>query len=127
MSYHVTVANKYREAIKAFGTILNANETRKFSQAFGNGVVEVFGLGPINFTDIGKKDLGGHSKAAWGVLLSYQGEEVVFRYEGGGELQVTISDIGQAELSGNGEFSKVPLPSFTFKKKEQDNVISGNT
>lgn len=127
MSYHVTIKNKYREGIKAFGTIVNANETMRFPQTFGHGVVEISGLGPINFTDIAKKDVGGHSKATWGVLLSYQGEEVVFRYEGGGEIQVTISDIGQAELSGNGEFSRVPLPSFTFKKPDDGNVISENT
>lgn len=126
MAYHVTIRNNYREGIRAFGTILNSHETRKFPQTFGNGVVEISGLGPINFTDIGKKDVGGHSKATWGVLLSYQGEEAVFRYEGGGEIEITISEIGQAELSGNGEFARVPLPSFTFKKKEGGNVISDN-
>lgn len=126
MAYDVIIRNNYREAIKAFGTILNRNEARKFTPQGGNGVVEVFGLGPMNFTDIAKKNVGGHSKATWGVLLSYQGEEVVFRYEGQGALELTISDIGQAELSGNGEFSRVPLPSFIFKKKESDNVISDN-
>ena len=126
MAYKVTVRNNYREAIKAFNTILNRNETNTFTPQGGNGYVDVFGLGPLNFTDIGQKDVGGHSKATWGVLLSYQGEETVFRYEGGGEIYVTITDIGQAELSGNGEFSRVPLPSFIIKKKDQDNAISGN-
>jgi hypothetical protein len=34
------------------------------------------------------------------VLIAYQGEEFVGRYEGGGQLTVVINQYYQAELSG---------------------------
>jgi hypothetical protein len=118
MSYHVTVNNRYREAVKAFRTIVNQNQQMKINETLGNGYIEVFGVGTINFNDIGQDHLGGYSKSTWGVLISYQGEEIVFRYEGGGEINVTINKYGQAELGGNGEFSRVPLGSFILESEK---------
>jgi hypothetical protein len=85
------------------------------SSPLGNGYVTVPGLGAVNFTDVGDTQIGGYSKATWGVLLSYQGEEVVFRYEGGGEITLTISKFGQAQLTSNGSLSTIRLGSFEFK------------
>ncbi|MDQ3798184.1 MAG: hypothetical protein M3384_01930 [Acidobacteriota bacterium] len=118
MSYHLTITNHYHQTIMGFGMIINAGEKNpiKVQQTLGNGYVDVPGLGAVNFTDIGQKDIGGHSRATWGVLISYQGEEIVFRYEGGGEIQLRINELGQAELRGNGEFSRVQLPSFVLVK-----------
>ncbi len=129
MSYHITVNNRYREAVKAFASIVNQNQEVKFPQTFGHGHIEVFGVGSINFNDIAQDNLGGFSKKTWGVLISYQGEEIVFRYEGGGELHVTINKYGQAELSGNGEFARVSLPSFILEeeKKPLQPIITDNT
>jgi hypothetical protein len=114
MSYTVTVTNHYHEAIRPFGAIINANDTRpaKIPKTLGNGYIAVPGLGDVNFTDVGQDNIGGFSKATWGVLISYQGEELVFRYEGGGELQVNINKYGQVEISGNGSFSRIRLDSF---------------
>lgn len=84
----------------------------------GNAIVTVPGLGEINFLDIGDQQIGGFSKATWGVLISYQGEEVVFRYEGGGQVALTVNGFGQAKLSGNGGFSKIDLGSFILPGQE---------
>ena len=119
MSYTVTVNNRYREAIKAFQTIVNQNQQMKIPKTLGHGYIEVFGVGTINFNDVGEDDIGGYSKAKWGVLISYQGEEIVFRYEGGGEILVTINKYGQAELSGNGSFSRTPLSSFILESERK--------
>ena len=81
-------------------------------KALGNVVVAVPGLGEVNFLDIGDQQIGGWSKATWGVLISYQGEEIVFRYEGGGQITLTINKFGQAQLSGNGAFAQISLGSF---------------
>ncbi|HEX8181815.1 MAG TPA: hypothetical protein VF525_19900 [Pyrinomonadaceae bacterium] len=129
MAWHLSVRNDYHEGVKALNRIINASEGPvTIDQWLGNGVIVIHGLGAINFTDIGQDHAGGHSKATWGVLISYQGEEVVFRYEGEGQIRVDLNKYGQATLSGNGEFSKVPLPSFIIKKSggQHDNVISGN-
>jgi hypothetical protein len=117
MAYNITITNRYHEALLAFGLVINANDTRpvKIDRTLGNGYITVPGLGAVNFTDVGEDNIGGFSKATWGVLISYQGEELVFRYEGGGQLQVTINKYGQAEISGNGGFSIIRLDSFVVK------------
>jgi hypothetical protein len=114
MSYRVTVINKYHDTLMAFGSPINKGDTRpvKLPQTLGNGHINVPGIGSVNFIDIADKHLGGYSKATWGVLISYQGEEMVFRYEGGGEIEITINQYGQAEIKGNGAFSQIRLNSF---------------
>ena len=116
MAWYLTITNNYHGELRESGRLLNTGLTMKLDRKLGHATVEVIGLGRVNFTDIGDKHAGGHSKATWGVLISYQGEELVFRYEGDGQIQLTVNQFGQAEMSGNGEFSLVPLPSFILKK-----------
>jgi hypothetical protein len=115
--YTLTVINNYHDTLlTSFGGPINKGDTRPVkSPALGNGYVTVPGLGAVNFTDVGDSQIGGYSKATWGVLISYQGEEVIFRYEGGGEIQLTISKLGQAQLHSNGSLSQIRLGSFEFK------------
>jgi len=116
MSYHVTVINNYSDTLMAFGSPLNKGDTRPTkSPLLGNGYITVPGIGSVNFIDLGEQKMGGYSKSTWGVLISYQGEEMELRYEGGGEIQITINRFGQAEMSGNGGFSRIALPAFEFK------------
>ena len=76
----------------------------------GNAYVTVPGIGQMLVHDIGDRQIGGFSKATWGVFIAYQGEEAVFRYEGGGQLKVMFDDLGQAQLSGNGGYSRISMP-----------------
>jgi hypothetical protein len=115
--YTVTIINNYHDTLlTSFGGPINKGDTRPVkSSPLGNAYVTVPGLGAVNFTDVADRQIGGFSKATWGVLISYQGEEVVFRYEGGGEITLTINKLGQAELSSNGSLSSIRLGSFQFK------------
>ena len=117
MSYNITITNHYHEALLAFGTVINAKDTRpvKIDRTLGNGYITVPGHGAVNFTDVGDANIGGYSQKTWGVLISYEGEEIVFRYEGGGQLQVTNNKYGQPEISGNGDFSRIRLDPFVIK------------
>ena len=80
-------------------------------EPLGNAWVSSSELGPLNFLDIGDKHIPGDSKETWGVLISYQGEEMVGRYEGGGQLSAVINNYGQVTLSGM-DLRQVSLPSF---------------
>jgi hypothetical protein len=117
MSWHLTVTNKYHGSIQIPNiTVLPPNTPAyKVPGTLGHINIIVDGLGPINFTDVADKQIGGYSKATWGVLISYQGEELIFRYEGGGEVQLTINEFGQAEIVTNGSISQIKLPSFEIK------------
>jgi hypothetical protein len=65
--------------------------------------------GVLSFHDIGDTHIGGDSGETWGVLVAYQGEEFVARYEGGGQLAVEINTFYQATLSGM-DIRQVELP-----------------
>ena len=67
--------------------------------------------GVLSFHDIADKHIPGDSKETWGVLIAYQGEEFVGRYEGGGQLTVVINEYYQAVLSGM-DIREVSLPAM---------------
>ena len=67
--------------------------------------------GPLSFHDLGDTHIPGDSSETWGVLIAYQGEEFVGRYEGGGQLAVEINAYYQAVLSGL-DLRQVSLPAM---------------
>jgi hypothetical protein len=73
--------------------------------------------GPIDFHDIGDQHIPGDSGETWGVLIAYQGEEFVGRYEGGGQLTVVINTYCQAVLSGM-DIREVSLPAMEIAGEE---------
>jgi hypothetical protein len=80
-------------------------------EPLGNAWISSSQLGTINFLDIADQHIPGDSKETWGVLISYQGEEMVGRYEGGGTLKVALNGYGQATPSGM-DLRQVSLPAF---------------
>jgi hypothetical protein len=112
--YNVSVQNSSQYTLEASdGATVPPNATWQTQAAIGNAWISSTQLGTLNFLDIGDQHIPGDSGETWGVLISYQGEEVVGRYEGGGQLNVTINNFGQAQLSGM-DLRQVQLPSFTF-------------
>jgi hypothetical protein len=97
----------------------------------GNFRVTIPGAGEINLIDIGERKISkaDFHKATWGVLISNLGTECEFRYEGGGEINLNVTDLGQIELSGNGRFLVTDMPSFILKQDEGGGapVITDNT
>jgi hypothetical protein len=113
--YNITVTNNFGSAIRVnvgAGYSLVTGETKAFPYNLGDGSIDVPGVGHLLLHDVGDRQIGGFSKATWGVYLSYQGEELVFRYEGGGQLKITFNDFGQAQLECNGAISKIDLGAF---------------
>lgn len=97
----------------------------------GNFRVTIPGAGEINLIDIGERKISkaDFHKATWGVLISNLGTECEFRYEGGGEINLNVTDLGQIELSGNGRFLVTDMPSFIVKQDEGGGapIITDNT
>ncbi|MDQ3742667.1 MAG: hypothetical protein M3320_03030 [Actinomycetota bacterium] len=84
------------------------------SENLGDVTILVPTRGPLNFHDIADKHIGGDSGETWGVLIAYQGEEIVGRYEGGGQLTVTINDRYQAVLGGM-HLRQIHLPAIELE------------
>jgi hypothetical protein len=128
--YNLTVSTSYAYSLTVNDIAVGPHQVSPRDPPYvvpkplGNVIVTVPGLGEINFLDIADQQIGGFSKGTWGVLISYQGEEVVFRYEGGGQLTLTVNGFGQAKLSGNGGFSQIDRGSFILPGQQQDSPES---
>lgn len=65
--------------------------------------IEVPGYGNVVLSDLGDSHIDGdshNSSEPWGVLISYQGMDVVGRYGGPGQLTMTLGKRGNFTLSG---------------------------
>jgi hypothetical protein len=107
--YQVTLTNASRFTLQASdGSKIPPGKSWQ-SKELGDAWIRSDQWGTINFLDIGEKHIGGDSKETWGVLIAYQGEEVVGRYEGGGQLVVAFTEYGQLGLKGM-DLRQVSLP-----------------
>lgn len=112
--YQVSVTNNSPVGIGFLGgnqVIPSGGGTWQSEGNLGNLTLVVPTRGPIDFLDIGDTHIGGDSSETWGVLIAYQGEEFVGRYEGGGRLSVEFNGYSQAILSGM-DLRQVSLPSM---------------
>ncbi len=98
--YHVTIVNQSEVTLTTSNGNTIAPGATWESGDIGNAWVRSDQVGTLNFLDIADQHIGGNTDETWGVLISYQGEEIVGRYEGGGRLKVTLNKYLQAHLSG---------------------------
>jgi hypothetical protein len=112
--YQITLANNSNAVLSFVGRganqIIPPGEKWQ-SDNLGDITLTVPTRGPLNFHDIGDTHIPGDSGETWGVLIAYQGEEFVGRYEGGGQLQVVINQYYQAILSGM-DLRQISLPAM---------------
>ena len=111
--YQLSVTNNSSHSIGFLGgnEIIPEGGGQYQSGNLGNLTLIVPTRGPLDFLDIGDQHIGGDSSETWGVLIAYQGQEYVGRYEGGGQLTVVVNEYYQAELSGM-DLREVSLPAM---------------
>jgi len=118
--YTLKIQTQYYDPLPYHSAKENGSFHKGMPQAsfknLGNFRLAIPGAGEIHLIDIGERKLAGFSRATWGVLIRYQGEECEYRYEGGGELSLNVNDLGQVEISGHGSLVQVDLPAFILKK-----------
>lgn len=100
MSYVVTIVNSTNAPMTTKdGKAIAPGDSWK-SDVIGDTYVHSEEFGSISFRDIADQHIGGDTTETWGVLISYNGQHMVGRYEGGGDLHVTFNNRLQAEVSG---------------------------
>jgi hypothetical protein len=111
--YQLSVTNNSNCGIGFLGgnEVIPVDGGQYQSGELGNLTLVVPTRGPLDFLDLGDQHIGGDSDQTWGVLIAYQGQEFVGRYEGGGQLTVVINQYLQAELSGM-DLREVSLPAM---------------
>jgi hypothetical protein len=112
--YNLSVSNQSKELTIAVSDGDQIRPGGGWMQGnLGNMSFSTQQYGTLNLLDIADTHIPGDSKETWGVLISYQGEEIVGRYEGQGQLFITFNTYGQAHLEGM-DLRQVSLPSMTF-------------
>jgi hypothetical protein len=113
----LTLTNNYHSTVIATDNEgnhnVNPNSQYQNATALGNAYLTIPGLGQANFIDIADSHIGGDGPETWGVLINYQGEAWVFRYEGGGELSATLTSYGVLQISSTFSTREVELPPIT--------------
>ena len=113
--YKLTITNEYSENLQAYDaahSVIKKGETKALGDSFGSTKIDVWGLGSVNILDIAREKISGFSKKTWGCLISYQGSELEYRYEGEGQLGITINSLGQCSVKSNGDLVEVKISSF---------------
>ena len=115
--WSLTLTNGYYAAVTATDNdgnhTVNPNGQYQSQTPLGNASLTIPGLGQANFIDIADSHIGGDGPETWGVLINYQGATWVYRYEGGGELDATLTNYGVLQLSSSFSLREVALPAIT--------------
>ena len=111
--YTLKIVNNFTLPIKTVkGQIINERGGMATIKNLGDFYVEVLTMGTLVFNDLGSKKIPGYSipNETWGVLIRYCNTEVYYRYEGGGEIEVTIDVYGSSSITtSNGTMVSIKL------------------
>ena len=94
--------------------------THSFPNWGGNHYISPGSMGNITIIDLGDRKLAPYTnpklpwtQQTWGGVIRYRGDDAYFRYEGLGNIKITIDDVGSINLQfGNGGM-KVLLEEMT--------------
>ncbi len=116
--YTLNITNNFPDTITMSGNgSINSGDSGSVEK-LGDLTITIPGRGEARLFDLGENKLPGYSlpKQTWGVLLRYLTTEVYYRYEGGGEMSLTIDEYGSISAStSNGEMIRVKLPELSVE------------
>ncbi|MFA8341630.1 MAG: hypothetical protein ACEPO8_01545 [Rhodothermaceae bacterium] len=120
--YTLRIKNNYKYPVAADSQTIDTSKELEYPKSLGNLIISIPGSGEINLIDIGNSNIiETPLKQTWKVLISYQGNEIVFGYEGEGSLFVEINELGQAVLKSDGEMCRLKIPSFILPNDRKIN------
>lgn len=106
--YDVTVTNNYLYPLFLDGgneVFAPPNGGGAMRNNWGSHVINVPGMGDINFLDLGDKKLDEFTtpklpwtEATWGGLVRYRNLDAYFRYEGQGKADIVVNQWGSVQL-----------------------------
>ncbi len=105
--FDVTVTNNYVAGffIDGGNRIFEPGQTYQFPHWSGQHTIRIYGMGDINFLDLGEKKLEQYTnpklpwtQSTWGGVVRYRGLDSYFRYEGTGHITVVIDQLGSVNL-----------------------------
>lgn len=102
--YNVFLTNNYKKSVFLNSGSQPLGRDNIFPQ-WGSNIINVAGMGDIAFFDLGEQKLKQYTNPnipwtqfTWGGLIRYRGLDAYFRYEGGGEVRMTLNEWGSLSL-----------------------------
>ena len=101
--YNTKFTNNYIYSLSLDGGgAIDKGSTANFEN-WGSHIIEIPGLGSLNFIDLGDKKIQGYTgegypNQTWGALIRFHMTEIYFRYEGQGSIEVTVDQYGNVEV-----------------------------
>ena len=121
--YDVKITNNYMMPVKVnahtSGTIDSNGGTFSITK-LGNMLLEIPGIGEAVFIDIADKKLPGYPEPSqkWGMLARFKNVEVYYRYDGEGQIAITIDRFGTLSFEAiNGSAIVISLPELKLINK----------
>lgn len=106
--YNVSITNNYIYSLFMDGgnrIIAGPNGGTAQLTDWGSHALNVAWMGDINFIDLGQRKLDGYTnpkmpwtQATWGGLIRYRGLDAYFRYEGQGQVDLIVDNVGSVHL-----------------------------
>ncbi|AXT57743.1 hypothetical protein D1815_19025 [Aquimarina sp. AD1] len=119
--YTLNVTNNYSYNVPASNAKTVAKDGGKTTfEKQGSLLLEIPGIGTLNFIDLGDKKLEGHPDITetWGVLIRAITTEAYYRYEGNGVLNLEIDKLGTSTLNtDNGSLVQIKLRELSIETK----------
>jgi hypothetical protein len=106
--YNVSITNNYIYSIFMDGgnrVIAAPNGGKAQLDDWGSHSLNLAWMGDINFIDIGDQKLSAYTtpklpwtNATWGGVIRYRGLDAYFRYEGQGQVDLVVDQLGSVTL-----------------------------
>lgn len=110
--YNVKITNNYIYDITvgSSDTVAKNGGSQQFTN-WGSHIITIPGMDEVNCIDLGDKKLDGFPlKETWGALFRYANDEIYYRYEGQGEVEMVIDNLGALTVSTNFSSIVISLP-----------------
>lgn len=112
--YIFEITNHYPYTITAGKWQVKKEESAGYPEKLGNLIIDVPGKGQIALQDISNVRLDPPTKKKYSILISFQGEEMLYRYDGDGRISAMLSEMGELFIQKRDDLMKRKIPGIDF-------------
>ncbi len=117
--FYVNVTNNFISDLTINGktSVATGGGTGSTGRVSGTQTVEVPNMGTILVIDLAQEKISGYNLTeTWGVLLRYKSIELYYRYEGDGQIDLTVDQFGNVNVTSvQGSALIISLTELTFQ------------
>ena len=127
--YNVSITNNYYFdlTVAVDNSTVKAQGGQAEYENWGTTYIDIPGMGSAVFIDLGDTQLSQFTNPdlpwteyTWGGLIRFQGIEAYFRYEGQGQVNLTVDNYGSLDIGFPQGGMTIALPDITVTTEQSD-------